>query len=88
MFGDFGRALLVTVTHNGKVVGCEVAHSAHKKIGFSAVGRMKAADFKLTDGKFAGKFTTDGEVETFGEKWEVKIEFAAKVTGRSHARFT
>lgn len=75
-FGDFGSALIITVKHDGKVVGCEVAHAAHKKSGFSDIGRMKTTDFKLADGKVTGKLTTDGEVETFGEKWEVKIEFA------------
>lgn len=77
-FGDFGSALIITCTHDGKVVGCEVAHSNHKKSGFNDLGVMKSKDFKIADGKVAGKLTTDGEVDTFGEKWEVKIEFAVK----------
>ena len=77
-FGDFGSALIVTVTHDGQVVGCEVAHAAHKKSGFSAIGVVKTSDFKIADGKVKGKLSTDGEQDTFGEKWEVKLEFAVK----------
>ena len=77
-FGDFGSALLITVTHDGTVIGCDVAHSAHKKSGFSDIGRMKTTDFKLADSKVTGTLTTDGEVDTFGEKWEVKLRFEAK----------
>ena len=77
-FGDFGSALMITVTRDGAVVGCDVAHSAHKKSGFSDLGRMKTIDFKLADGKVTGTLTTDGEVDTFGEKWEVKLKFEAK----------
>src|SRR5262249_27435457 len=37
-FGKFGSALIITVYHDGKIVGCEVAHAAHEKSGFSALG--------------------------------------------------
>jgi hypothetical protein len=77
-FGKFGSALIVTVTHDGGVVGCEVAHSAHEKSGFSSLGTMKTSDFKLADGKVKGKLATDGEVDTFGQKWEVKLTFQVK----------
>jgi hypothetical protein len=74
-FGDYGSALIITVTHDGKVAGCEVCHSAHKKSGFTALGVMKTTDFKLADGKVRGRLTTGGEQDTFGEKWEVKLTF-------------
>jgi hypothetical protein len=66
------------VTPEGKVVGCEVCHSAHKKSGFSEIGTIKTTDFKIADGKVTGGLTSDGEKETFGEKWEVKIKFEVK----------
>jgi hypothetical protein len=78
VFGDLGSALIVTVTPEGKVVGCEVAHSAHKKGMFNDIGTLKTTDFKIADGKVTGGLTTGGVTETFGEKWEVKLKFAVK----------
>lgn len=78
MFGDFGSALIITVFENGKIVGCEVAHKAHEKMGFSSLGSINMIDFKMKDGKLTGVIKTDGEVKTFGETWEVNIKFNAK----------
>jgi hypothetical protein len=77
-FGDFGSALIITVYHDGKIVGCEVAHQAHKMPGFSSLGSIKTSDFKLADGKVSGTIKTDGEVETFRQKWQVDIKFETK----------
>jgi hypothetical protein len=77
-FGKFGSALILTVHPDGKIVGCQVVHSAHQKSGFSSVGDIKMTDFKVADGKITGKVATDGEVKTFGETWEVKLELQAK----------
>lgn len=77
-FGDYGSALIITATHEGRIVGCEVIHAAHKKSGFTSIGKIKTTDFKVADGKVIGKLTTDGEEDTFGEKWEVKLKFQAK----------
>src|SRR5437763_17083850 len=49
MFGDYGSALIITVHPDGQIVGCEVAHTAHKRPGFSSVGSIKTSDFKLAD---------------------------------------
>jgi uncharacterized protein (TIGR03000 family) len=76
-FGDFGSALIVTVTPEGKIVGSEVAHAAHNKGTFSAIGDLKSSDFKIADGKIRGKLATDGEVKTFGQTWEVNLKFQA-----------
>ena len=77
-FGDYGSALVLTVHHDGKVVGCEVAHAAHKMPGFSSVGKIQTSDFKVADGKVSGKVRTDGEVETFKQKWRVDIRFETR----------
>jgi hypothetical protein len=74
-FGHFGSALIVTLTPEGKVVGCEVAHAAHTKGTFSAPGDIKCSDFKIADGKIQGKLATDGEQKTFGQTWEVNLKF-------------
>ena len=77
-FGDFGSALIITVTPEGRVVGCSVVHTAHKKSGFTDLGALKTADFKIADGKVSGKLTTGGVKDTFGEKWEVDLKFEVK----------
>lgn len=78
-FGDFGSALIITVKEDGKIIGCEVAHKAHEKSGFSSLGSIAMSDFKSADGKVTGKIKTDGVVETFKQKWEVDIKFETKV---------
>ena len=77
-FGDYGSALIITVYADGKIVGCEVAHTAHKMPGFSSVGSIQTTDFKMADGKIAGAIKTNGEVETFKQKWKVDIKFETK----------
>lgn len=78
MFNRCGSALLVTVTPEGKVVGCQVCHEAHKKSGFNDIGTLETKAFKIADGKVSGQLTTNGVKETFGEKWEVKLTFSVK----------
>ena len=77
-FGKFGSALIITVDPEGNIIGCTVAHTAHEKSGFSALGDVKSSDFKIADGMIKGKFATKGEVDAFGEKWEVKLTFQVK----------
>lgn len=77
-FGHYGSALIITVYEDGKIVGCEVAHTAHEKSGFSSLGSIKTTDFKMADGKVSGAIKTDGEVETFKQKWQVDIKFETK----------
>src|SRR5262245_1502849 len=69
MFGEFGSALVITVTSDGKVGGCEIYHTAHKKPGFNDIGALKTTDFKIADGKVTGGLDSEGEKETFGDKW-------------------
>ena len=68
-FGGFGSALIVTID--------EVAHAAHEKQGFSSIGKVNLTDFKRTPGVIQGRLTTNGEVKTFGEKWELDLKFNA-----------
>jgi hypothetical protein len=78
-FGDYGSALILTVLDDsGKVVGCQIAHQGHKKQGLNSIGSIATSDFKKADGKITGKIKSDGEVETFGEKWLVDLAFEAK----------
>jgi hypothetical protein len=76
-FGKFGSALVISLHDDGRIYGCEVAHSAHKKQGFSSVGNIETGDFSFADGKVEGEITTNGQIETFGETWEVKLKFVA-----------
>jgi hypothetical protein len=78
MFGKLGSALIITICEDGKVVGCQVAHSALKNSGLNAIGDIKMSDFKIENGKIQGKLSTGGEAKAFGETWEVEIKFQAK----------
>jgi hypothetical protein len=77
LFGKYGSALIITIQEDGQIVGCQVAHSALKKSGFSSVGTIKMSEFKLKDGKMQGKLSTGGEDDFFGDKWEVDFKFQA-----------
>ncbi len=77
LFGKFGSALIISIHEDGGIYGCQVVHSAHQKQGFSSIGSIEATDFTYADGRVEGELTTNGEVDTFGEKWEVKIKFLA-----------
>ena len=76
-FGKFGSALTISLHEDGSIFGCEVAHSAHQKRGFSSIGSIETTEFTYEDGKVEGELTTNGQVDTFGEKWEVKLKFVA-----------
>jgi hypothetical protein len=76
-FGKFGSALIISLHEDGQIYGCEVVHSAHQKRGFSSIGNLEATDFDYENGKVEGELTTNGQVDTFGETWEVKLRFAA-----------
>src|SRR5262245_33165477 len=76
-FGRFGSALIISLHEDGGIFGCQVVHSAHQKQGFTSIGSIHTNDFSSEDGKVEGELTTDGQVDTFGETWEVKIKFVA-----------
>lgn len=77
-FGKLGSALVVSVfEEDGNIYGCQVVHSAHKKQGFSSIGQIRTNNFKLEEGKVEGELLTEGEIDTFGEKWEVNLKFVA-----------
>jgi hypothetical protein len=74
-FGRFGSALIISLHEDGDIFGCQVVHTAHQKQGFSSIGSIKTNNFKFEDGKVEGELTTDGQVDTFGETWEVNLKF-------------
>jgi hypothetical protein len=76
-FGKFGSALIISLFEDGQIYSCQVVHRAHKKQGFSSVGNIEAPGFAYADGKVEGELTTNGQVDTFGETWEVKLKFLA-----------
>jgi hypothetical protein len=77
-FGKFGSALVVSVfEEDGGIFGCQVVHSAHKKQGFSSVGSIRTNNFKYEEGKVEGELVTDGQLEFFGDTWEVNLKFVA-----------
>jgi hypothetical protein len=76
-FGKFGSALIISLHEDGDIFGCQVVHTAHKKQGFSSIGQIKTNNFEFADGKVQGELTTDGQLEVFGETWEVNLKFVA-----------
>jgi hypothetical protein len=76
-FGRFGSALIISLHKDGGIFGCQVVHTAHEKQGFTSIGSIKTNNFKFEDGKVEGELTTDGQVDTFGETWEVNLKFVA-----------
>jgi hypothetical protein len=77
VFGKFGSALIISVHEDGGIFGCQVAHNANEKKGFSSIGSINTSNFKFEDGKVDGELTTNGQVDTFGETWEVNLKFVA-----------
>ena len=77
VFGKFGSALIISLHEDGGIFGCQVAHTAHQKQGFTSIGSIHTNDFTFEDGKVQGELTTDGQLDTFGETWEVKVKFIA-----------
>jgi len=76
-FGKFGSALVISLHEDGNIFGCQVVHSAHKKQGFSSVGQIRTDNFKFENGKVEGGLVTDGQLEFFGDTWEVNLKFVA-----------
>ena len=76
-FEKFGSALIISLHEDGGIFGCQVVHTAHEKQGFTALGEIKTNNFEFADGKVEGELTTDGQLDTFGEKWEVNVKFVA-----------
>ncbi len=88
--GAYGSALILSVQEDGSIFGCQVAHAAHDKRGFSAVGAIRAAAFEIRSGGIEGHLTTDGQKTSFGQIWSAdlhfvvpfKVEVTAKQTSR------
>lgn len=76
-FKKLGSALILSVDREGGIFGCEVAHTAHPKSPFSALGRIKMEEFQITDTQVSGHVVTGGELDAFGQKWEVDLTFSA-----------
>lgn len=76
-FKKLGSALMISVFKDGGIFGCEVAHTAHEKSPFSAVGEIKMIDFKVTETHVSGQLATGGELDAFDQKWNVDLTFSA-----------
>jgi hypothetical protein len=76
-FKKLGSALILSVHRDGGIFGCEVAHTAHEKSPFTALGEIKIEDYKVTDTTVSGRVTTGGELDAFDQKWNVDLVFSA-----------
>ncbi len=76
-FGKYGSAIEISCHEDGSVFSCQVSHAGHKQRGFSSVGSIELTDFQIARGQVQGTLTTSGQVETFGDTWDVNLKFAA-----------
>lgn len=76
-FGKLGSALILNVHYDGAIFGCQVAHSAHSKQGFSALGETAMVDFEIVGGNVTGEVSTGKTLEFFGDTWDIDLKFAA-----------
>lgn len=76
-FGRFGSALIISLHEEGGIFGCQVVHTAHEKQGFTSLGRIKTNNFIFAEGQVQGELATEGELDVFGQTWEVNIKFVA-----------
>ena len=76
-FKKLGNALIISVFKDGGIFGCEVAHTAHSKSPFSAIGAIKMEGFTVTDTHVSGRLITGKEQEFFGQTWNVDLTFSA-----------
>lgn len=77
MFGKYGNGLIISLHEDGSIYSCQVVHNAMKNKGFSSSGSIEATPFTYENGKVEGEITTNGPVDTFDEKWAVKLKFVA-----------
>lgn len=76
-FGEFGSALIISLHEDGNIFGCEVAHAGLSKGPFSSIGKIRTTAFDVENGRIEGQLETDGEVDTFDQKWSVNLKFTA-----------
>jgi hypothetical protein len=76
-FKKLGSALILSVFRDGGIFGCEVAHTAHPKGPFSALGEIQMKEFNVTETHVSGRVSTGGELDAFGQKWEADLTFSA-----------
>jgi hypothetical protein len=77
-FGKYGNSLTITILPDGKIIGCQIYHTALEHKSFSSSGTINTADFKNEGGVLQGKITTDGVQQFFEETWEVNLSFKVK----------
>jgi hypothetical protein len=88
LFGKLGSALTLNVHYDGGIFGCQVSHAAHTKSGFSSIGQIKMIEFEIAGGNVTGHVSTGAVLDTFGEKWEVDLKFAAPLPAKLRAAST
>jgi hypothetical protein len=87
-FGKYGSSLEISCHEDGSIFGCQVGHAAHQRRGFTSIGTIELTDFQVAGGQVQGTLTTNGQTETFGETWEVKLTFAAPYKSQAAATET
>jgi len=80
LFGKFGDALVVKVFSDGKIYSVDLVHSNLEAPGGSiqVFGTISMKEFAMAGGEISGHFTSEGEHEVHGQKWDVDVTFRTK----------
>lgn len=80
LFGELGDAVVVKVFDDGKIYNAELVHAAFNLPNntLTMFSGVTIKDFKKADGEISGEFTSNGEKDARGQKWDVALVFKAK----------
>ncbi|HEY2709513.1 MAG TPA: hypothetical protein VGI95_15800 [Caulobacteraceae bacterium] len=80
LFGNYGEAIVVRITPDGKVVGADVIHPGLKSPNgsVSLSGVLTIEDYKNAGGQLSGHLTTGGDNDVFDHKLNVDLTFHTK----------
>jgi hypothetical protein len=72
--------VVVKVFDDGKIYNAELIHAAFDLPNntLTIFNGVTIKDFKKADGQISGEFTSGGEKDARGQKWEVDLVFKAK----------
>lgn len=80
LFGELGDAVVVKMFDDGTVYSAELVHAAFDLPNntLTVFGGVTIKDYKKADGQISGEFTSGGEKDARGQKWEVGLVFSTK----------
>ena len=79
LFGKFGDAIVIKVEPDGSVIGADIVHSGLTSPGSVSIsGVFTLQNFTMAGGQIAGRLTSSGQTDVFGQKVNVDLTFHTK----------